>query len=507
MNAPNAEIVLNNGMLVRQRPSVRKQQLKCFSFLRKFLHSFATDPVVAVKQWNNIPSDVRNRPDTLMIAVRASSAFHPAGRCGIDFNAAIQRATLLNLASNTHITDSASPSLLSWISRYATYIHCEQRYSPMAVIMAMCSRSWEHKYIKQTQKWGIVEGDNSSGAEQQQALETPAGQFCSKRWQDVINIAAWIVRRSEHRARDTAERLHAMQAVDFGLSLQDRVQVAQERIQAVRPLHWSTHLSSFHKVIASRLRPDGKCLGIELEFLASKGSNICTWDEDDYPEVKWHHFHTDGSIQSDGVTEALPRYQEYTCFINGDNPRDWDNVRKVLSEITTSGAIINASCGNHVHIDMRQKSQASYYRVAGKVRGAIETWAHRLVSCKRAYNHYCSIQGSHHSNRYTAVNTQSWPEHRTLEVRLGMPTLNYTKLQHWSQFLQYLASDRAETDTLDEFMDGGAPLHLKMYALRRIRKFRETYVRNSHADLPNYDKYITALNAIEGYNANDTDGN
>ena len=85
--------------------------------------------------------------------------------------------------------------------------------------------------------------------------------------------------------------------------------------------------------------------------------------------------------------------------------------------------------------------------------------------------------------------------------------LNYTKLQHWSQFLQYLSSDRAETDSLDEFMDGGAPLHLKMYALRRIRKFRETYVRNSHADLPNYDKYITALNAIEGYNANDTDGN
>lgn len=504
--AHNAIIALNNGLLVRQRPSVRKQQLKCFSFLRKNVHTFSRDLNVAVQMWNSIPEDVRNRPETLVVAVRASSAWHEGGKCGIDVNAAVARATLLNEAGNLRIAGDASPSLLSWLSHHANHVYHENRYSPAQVIFDMQTIDPEIACVKVKQPWGIAQySERSSGAVQSQMLGTPVAQFCSKRWNDVLNICLWIIRRKEQRMRLKRDRDEVLLQTDYGLTLKERMERAQDRITQVRPLHWATHLSNFQKVVASKLRPDGRCFGIELEFLASKGSRLAVWDEDEYPEYKFHFFHTDGSISSNNSGECLPRFQEYSCFINGDNPQDWSNVKSVLSEMVSNGAVINGSCGNHVHLDMRHKSQASYYRTAGRVRSAVESWVHRMVSCTRAYNHYCHIHGSHHSNRYTAVNTQSWPEHRTLEIRLGMPTLNYTKLQHWTQFLQYISSDRADMDTLDEFLEGNAPMHLKCYALRRIKKFRETYVRNSHADLPNYDKYMQVLNAIEGYNTSDTD--
>lgn len=499
-------IALNNGMLVRQRPSLRKQQLKCFSFLRKNVHAFARDPKIAVEMWNNIPEDVRNRPATLITAVRASSAWHEGGRCGIDVSAAVGRATLLNEANEIRIAGDTSPSLLSWLAKHASYVYHEHRYSPMHVIMDMQTTKFCIHGNDVVQPWGIGSiVDRVSGAVQSQMLDSPVGKFCTKRWNEVLNICLWHIRRSEQRLRVKRERDEALQATDYGLNLKERMQRAQDRIIQVRPIHWNDHLSNFQKVVAQKLRPEGRCLGIELEFLCSKGSDMSKWGEDEYPEHKFHFFHTDGSISSNNSNECLPRFQEYSCFINGDNASDWSTVKNVLIDMTSHGAVINGSCGNHVHLDMRHKSQASYYRTASRVRNAVETWVHRMVSCTRAYNHYCHIHGSHHSNRYTAVNTQSWPEHRTLEVRLGMPTLNFTKLQHWTQFLQYISSDRAAIDSLDEFLEGNAPLHLKCYALRRIKKFRETYIRNSHADLPNFDKYVQVLNAIEGYNTSDTD--
>ena len=62
--------------------------------------------------------------------------------------------------------------------------------------------------------------------------------------------------------------------------------------------------------------------------------------------------------------------------------------------------------------------------------------------------------------------------------------------------MQYLARDRANTDNLDDFMNGDAPYDLKCYVIRRIKKFESTYVANGQQPLPNFDRYVQALAAV-----------
>jgi hypothetical protein len=270
------------------------------------------------------------------------------------------------------------------------------------------------------------------------------------------------------------------------------------QIATLSPMQWTRHLNSFQNKVAKRLRPEGECLGIELEFLAVKDSDIVSWDEDDYHNHPFLHFKGDSSVNTSASDQATARFQELTYFMNSQDPKDWKRIKDVLQDMTDSGAIVNQSCGNHVHLDMRHRSHSSALRTASKVREAINNWGHRLVSFNRSNNHYCGINREHQGNRYTAVNIQCLGRHNTVEVRLGMPTLNFYKLKYWSQFLQYLATPRTSCSTFEDFMQSDAPVDLKHYAFKRILKFQNTYTNHNLQPLPGFENYSTIFNSIDG---------
>lgn len=473
------------ALVLTNKCALRKQQLKAFSALVHHVHAFRANPVTS---WNNLPEDIRLHPKTLTIAMMASSAYDHFRMGSIDVNAMSARARVLNRMKQVRIAGTNSPSILAWVGANFEYLWNNHRYDINLWPQLMFNeqiRVYNTPSDYRKQPWF-----NSPLLD-----KTNVEDYCNKNCTDLHNALNWIYRTRRIR-RDWKQNVQSM-LQDQNVPASERLQQAKERIYQTRAIHWEQSLTPLQYNIAKRMRPSGECLGIELEFVGSKGSAITNWDSDDFDAFPFHSFKHDGSINSSDSSEVVCALQEYTAFINGSSDRDWSQVFKTLTDLTGAGAMVNETCGNHVHIDMRHKSSASYYRTAGKVRDAFNTWAHRLVSHRRAYSRYCGIQNGHTSNRYTAVNTQCWSEHRTVEIRIGMPTLNPHKLKYWSRFLQYMVRDRNHIDTLEDFMNGDAPLDLKMYVVSRVRKFENTYLNQGMQSLPNFKSYVDAIDALK----------
>jgi hypothetical protein len=475
-----------HGIELHSRPSIRKQQLKTFRELYTHVSQFNQNPQ---ERWKALPICVRNEPKTLLIALRASNAYPASYPQTLDINALVNRAETLNAFKRYKVAGEDSPSILAWMGKNKAYLWSNHRYDTHAWFMlwqrAMLHAGSDRNDGKQPWHAGAV------------TLHNEKADYCAQNGSQLHNALSWLIRNARVRLDAHSHLQDLLRNCMEHVPVKDRLYRIKESIYATRAIHWTQSLTPIAYRIANRLRPQGACVGIELEFVGSRGSEISTWSSDDFPAQPFHSFKHDGSISTNASDEVVCSLQEYTAFINSESNEDWSDVFKALTTITGNGAIVNNTCGNHVHIDMRHKSNASYYRTAGKMRDAMNTWAHRLVSVKRAYNRYCGIQNSHHSNRYTAVNTQCWTEHRTVEVRIGMPTLNPHKLKYWTRFLQYLARDRNQCDTFENFMNGDAPLDLKLYAVRRIKKFESTYLNAGHAALPAFSQYENAISNMQ----------
>jgi hypothetical protein len=466
-----------SGLLLSERCRLSKRQLKAFNLMSASTLLNCVNNKLRIACWNGMPSVVRDNPNLITLAVKSASYYQERRVVNLTSENVTNKVQAYLLAKSIPLVSKdgkVRTTLFEWIGRNANYIYMHYRYD---------SQSFLH--------WLEHGRSIVDGVPVEHAFElVKCQQAILDNWEQLRNIATHINRVATYRAEYRINRTPAP------LSMKQRLDREYECIAATRPMHWVGSLTDFQRRLATRMRPDGACVGIELEFLATRGSEIVDWQEDDYPQHTFHQFKHDGSIGANHDSECCARYQEYTCFINADDANDWSKVRNTLKDMTENGAIVNNSCGNHVHIDMRHKSQATYYRIAGRLRDAFTTWAHRLVSHKRAYNRYCGIQNDHHNNRYTAINTACWNEHRTLEVRIGMPTLNYHKLYQWTQFLRYLANNSNSIATLDEFMAGDAPLEVKLYAIKRIANFESTYIAAGKQPLEGFAKYKQQLDSL-----------
>ncbi len=151
-------------------------------------------------------------------------------------------------------------------------------------------------------------------------------------------------------------------------------------------------------------------------------------------------------------------------------------VTKLCNFLAGVGAKVNASCGLHVHLDMRQRQveQAFSNLVAA------QKFLFAMQPASRQDNEFCQrVTGRNYRqlhSRYYAVNTQSMREHNTLEVRLHAGTVNATKICNWVDILVAIveAPEMAVTPrTLVGFFRQ-VPLNeeLRAYMAARIEKFK-----------------------------------
>jgi hypothetical protein len=97
---------------------------------------------------------------------------------------------------------------------------------------------------------------------------------------------------------------------------------------------------------------------------------------------------------------------------------------------------VNTSCGLHIHLDCRDKTDDEVRKIAKRM----DSWLKALqefVPESRRTNSYCKF-GFSVSDRYRAVNYTSFGKFKTLEIRLHSGTVDYTKIIAWIRLLELL---------------------------------------------------------------------
>lgn len=433
-----------------------------------------------VNGWNSLPIAVRNNPKAIMISLLGIPSWDVYNRNGIHFDTIKTRVEMMLGFEAIKFSEKPNISLLSIIGKHKDLILNCMVYDSLSFIHAMNVPDYDCGGIQLGYQFNVP---------------SDVADKIHRNWSNVVQVARWM-KRVSNRRKDTRERYE--NSIASATSLPDKLARIVNNIAAVRPSNWDSNLTGITRTIAYRMRPEGECLGIELEFLGRRGSNIVNWGDDDFPVAPWLYYKGDSSITSHASDESTARYQEMTYFLNSKSAKDWKLMQETLNTMNQNGARVNRSCGTHVHLDMRHKSSQSASRTASKIRDAINAWAHRTVSHSRAYNDYCGIHRDSYNNKYTAVNTLTLQRHGTIEIRLGMPTLNFDKLKLWCEFLQYLATPYTNVNSFAEFMESTAPAHLKYYAFTRILKFQNTYTTQGVAPLDNFKEYKEMFSGMEG---------
>lgn len=500
------------GFLVSTKKPISKKQMKVVKTLMSTVSDFSRfyNPLYLdnVRNfWNSLSPEVRNHPNAVILGTASSTNYcgHSVGN--ISPKGIKSRSENILKLLDYRIHKNHKMSLFDFIAK----VYKHQIHGSGIVGYYMNDPMGWIKFVNQPRV----------------ALNTSHSAYLENPW---VNESDWNTRCHEVGVfissnmmafRDAISSISSINSARTGMmreltvpSLRQKYEDIQDRISNTSPIHWSRHLDQFSYKLATRQKPEGECIGIELEFICQRDSDIQDWDSSDFPTGRWFSFTTDGSITTDSSDEGIARFQEFKAFLNINDPKDWQTIRNTLTTITDSGAMINKTCGCHVHVDMRNRPQATYYRIAGRVRNAFIHWLHRILSPRRATNRYCSVWADSSNSRYSAVNTHCWNEHRTIEIRVGMPTLNYHKLEMWSKLMFWVVNNSTHIDTFEEFMNSDCPLELKVYVIERIDKFNklwESWLNANHTicghptsptsmSLPTWSKWVNVVNAVKHTN-------
>lgn len=165
-----------------------------------------------------------------------------------------------------------------------------------------------------------------------------------------------------------------------------------------------------------------RAVGVELECVRPEGV-------DSVALPYWAREVSDGSVKTNGV-RGIPLEYNVLCVRRQLEIR----LYKVCESLR--GHVVNKSCGLHVHLDCRGKTEAEVWALCKKV----DAWLYalrELVPESRRDNQYCKFSPSR-TDRYRAVNFMAFREHGTLEVRLHSGTVDYTKIISWVRLLELL---------------------------------------------------------------------
>lgn len=161
---------------------------------------------------------------------------------------------------------------------------------------------------------------------------------------------------------------------------------------------------------------------------------------------------TDSSIRPDDGGHAM---EIRVCIAEKDLATI---LPKVFDVIENADMSANASCGTHVHLDMRNRNPELAYSNLFRVQKLM------LASQPkgRRTNSYCSVNKAADlalsefasTERYSVINTTSFSKHSTLEIRLHAGTVKYEDMKSWIEFLVTIVDLKSklskEVETLEQ---------------------------------------------------------
>lgn len=289
-----------------------------------------------------------------------------------------------------------------------------------------------------------------------------------------IDVTRYVRFVGQVRTKRSSAKLN-MQTEHVG-GIRDRFNNAMKIVESIQPKNWETHLQGLPAVIARKRYPQGSLVAIELEFGCKANAALLSMDSDDYPDMPFVIWKGDGSVGSaNGDGMHVASYQEVNVMLNPDIPSDIERLEKVVKWLNDNGAMVNATCGMHMHIDTRHITDGVYRGKVTKFLDCHRNWMKYVVNRSRATGTYCNIE-SRPGSRYCSVNSVARTKFRTLEIRIGHGTLNIHKIKAWIALNRWMFNTPPKNvKTFESFMASNCPHIVKAYVMGRMFKFASSW--------------------------------
>lgn len=190
-------------------------------------------------------------------------------------------------------------------------------------------------------------------------------------------------------------------------------------------------------------------IGLEIEIASKIPQNILAWE---FLKAGLNGYTTLANDASIRVTAENPYKIEIRVLCKEHEIKIV--IPKVMEVLKLSGAIVNKSCGLHVHLDMRKRDVTQAYKNLVDSLPYLKT----KVAKGRTRNKFCKMNKTNNyteflngkvmhspggieevvlepSGRYSAINAHAFNDHKTLECRLHEGTLNPKKVTKWVETL------------------------------------------------------------------------
>lgn len=245
----------------------------------------------------------------------------------------------------------------------------------------------------------------------------------------------------------------------------------------------------------------GKWIGVEIECFIPRSGDIESFEDIENllkdEKIKYCDIKHDGSIRE--TTGAIPA--EFTILTKID---DMSNLLKLCKFLNNCEALVNQSCGLHIHLDQRDVYKGNTISQTDEMNKELRSRVMRLNQClgllasavpkSRRENSYCQVVKARlkQRGRYYAINTSALRRYNTIEIRLHSGTTDYVKISNWIKLLFEISrcskiknSNKHIISTIEQLKEKyltDMPLDMFNYFVQRVNKFKDNTVNeeNSH---------------------------
>lgn len=172
-------------------------------------------------------------------------------------------------------------------------------------------------------------------------------------------------------------------------------------------------------------------------------------------------------------------------------------VKRLCTVLQDFDAVINKTCGLHVHLDMRKRdAYASAKRLIQS-----QPFLFKLVPHSRRKNNFCLPTHPNQDldttgERYKAINLSAYNKHSTIEIRLHGGTVESDKIINWTELLIKIADTESirtsNPTTLPQWIKAlGLNADLSAYIKARAIKFQLDTEKGKRVKI-NYEEFFKA---------------
>lgn len=146
------------------------------------------------------------------------------------------------------------------------------------------------------------------------------------------------------------------------------------------------------------------------------------------------------TVKYDGsIAPRYNNYDEQDREVVVSYPKGKEQIVRDICKFLKGKAYVNASCGTHVHFDMRGIKRDRVLLYGKRLAQAVPALK-KILPHSRRESEYCwrSINSLDSGDRYAFVNMLAYKEHKTIEIRGHSGTLNASKILNWIKLLDFI---------------------------------------------------------------------